>query len=296
MLKNNLLVAAGVATLAACSQAQTIFSSGAETLNDFTVALGSADNEAIVVDYGDMTVAGTNWQLDEAPSMIGGSAATTGILMRANFDSAASATGHNLILGGTPLEITASQYIFTFDMFIKADDPVTGSGTTEQGIWGVGRDNTTDYIGRPTRTTNGSGTWGWAAGEGGYGTEDYSAWTGTTNFGTLTDGSVEAQTAFANYEYTGAPSGAWTTVEIIVDGDNVQVSYNGSQFWDITGADASGYAMIGYEDPFSSIAGAPDSQWMVIDNVEVEVVPEPMTMTLLGAGALALLRKRRKAN
>lgn len=294
-MNSKLLLISGAVLLAAVSPAQTLFSSGGETLADFTVVTQTADNEAVVVDYNNFNVAGTNWSLAEAPRMVSGSANTTGILMRANFDSVAAVTGHNLILGGTPLEVTATQYTLSFDMFMKAPNPATVAGSTEQSIWGVGRANSTSYIGRNTRTTNGSGTWGWAAGEGGYGTEDFAAYQNTTLFGNKQNTGTEAQTAFANYEWSGAPSGDWVTVDVVVDNGNVQVFYNSVLFWDISNAQTSGFAMVGYEDPFSSISAEPQNTWMVIDNVTLEAVPEPMTLTLLGAGALALLRKRKNA-
>ncbi len=294
-MNSKLLFACGVLTLTAASQAQTLFSNGAESLNDFSVITQSADNSAIVVDYSAFNEAGGFWSLPEAPRQIAGSSNSMGILMRANFDSVAAATGQNLVLGGTPLEITAAQYTLSFDMFMKAPDPATVAGSTEQSIWGVGRANSTSYIGRNTRTTNGSGTWGWAAGEGGYGTEDFAAYQGTTLFGNKQNTGAEAQAAFAGYEWSGAPSGDWVTVDVVVDNGNVQVFYNSVLFWDISNAQTSGFAMVGYEDSFNSISAEPQNTWMVIDNVTLEAVPEPMTLTLLGAGALALLRKRKQA-
>lgn len=290
MLNKKLLSVAGVAVLASTSMAQTIFSSAGESLADFFIANGG-DSSATVVDYSNFTFNGVTHNLGESGNQIGGSAATTGILLSAN-ETAGVATGINLFLGSTPLNVTASQYTLSFDMYMQFS--ATGSGTTEEMLWAVGR-TSTDAVGRWNGNL-GEGTWGYATGEGG------SAFDYAINIDGLREQSLNAsealpQATFASppYDIQGSPGGAWSTVDIVVDNGTVSVYHNDALFFTQDNAPTDGFIVVGYDDPFASLSNDPGNQWMIVDNIEVEVVPEPMTMTMLGVGALALLRRKRKS-
>lgn len=290
MLNKNLLTVAGVAVLASTSMAQTIFSSAGESLADFFVANGG-DSSAQVVDYSNFTFNGVTHNIGESGNQIGGSAATTGLLLSAN-ETAGVSTGINLFLGNTPINVTASQYTLSFDMYMMFSP--TGSATTEQMLWAVGRTNT-NAVGR-WNGGSGDGTWGYSTGDGGSGTDYAINIDGFLQQG-LNNSTAIPQSAFLGSTYTiaGAPGGAWSTVDIVVNNGNVDVFHNDVLFFSQASAATSGFIQVGYDDPFSSLSADPGNQWMIVDNIEVEVVPEPATMTLLGVGALALLRRKRKS-
>jgi hypothetical protein len=70
---------------------------------------------------------------------------------------------------------------------------------------------------------------------------------------------------------------SWPTMFAYLDGDKV------FEWYDIPAFDVDALQ-------FQSISG----QVWIIDNIAVEMVPEPATLGLLGIGGLALLRRRRR--
>jgi Dockerin type I domain len=270
---SGLLVLAGVASMASAQ----IFSDSCDSLtnwqvNKFADSFAATDSSATVVNYGAMTVGATTYNLVEAPRSVGGTA-TTGILMEVNKDANAAITGINLLAqaGSLPIDVQNDGYVLSFDMYIKAPDPVTTAGSTQAFDFGVGRTTLTNTFGWFNRTTLGNGTWITGATEGGINGFDYRSYKGTLLADGLDVSSPIAGAAFpgTGYDYTSAPSGGWTRVDMFVEGTNVTVKYNDQTFHSVTGATATkGNIWIGYDDPFSSICALPDQSFMLVDNVK----------------------------
>jgi hypothetical protein len=97
-------------------------------------------------------------------------------------------------------------------------------------------------------------------------------------------------------------------VDIEVLGGNVSVKYNDVEFFDRSSAATTGYAMLGYEDPFATSAAytpgsnpnfpgpfpVADWMWGIFDNFTVEVIPEPASATLCTIGVFLLIARRRR--
>ena len=239
---------------------------------DVTV-LTQPDNIVTFVDYSNMTVGSSTFNLPEAPRRIPGTAATSGVLIQCNV-TASAASAVNLLAGATPILFTG-RYRLSFDAYINVPLPLPG-GSTEQLLWGVGVDNIAPIEARNNRGTGTNGIYGWLAGENGYSTEDACINNGDAillDLGDTQPGeNVPFNEAFDSNSI-GGPNGAaantWVRVDIDVDANGVRVYHNGVMFFDATIATPNGYAMIGYEDPFNSLGTNPDAQWGVLDNFRV---------------------------
>ncbi|WP_428389044.1 PEP-CTERM sorting domain-containing protein [Mucisphaera sp.] len=99
----------------------------------------------------------------------------------------------------------------------------------------------------------------------------------------------------------------WVTIRVESFGDDTTLSINGVDLITIAGSDfTSGDVFMGYADYFGSVAGGEtaniydgvsafdpfNASFGIIDNVVVEVVPEPASAALLGLAGLALTRRR----
>ena len=69
----------------------------------------------------------------------------------------------------------------------------------------------------------------------------------------------------------GCAANTWVRVDIDVDANGTRVYFNGVEFFNVVDVPVPGFAMIGYEDPFSSISGSPDGQWGILDNFRVSM-------------------------
>ena len=146
------------------------------------------------------------------------------------------------------------------------------------------------------------GTWGWLAGENGYGTEDAAIFENGTELADLGDTQLGEDAPFnAAFDMPvtpGAPNNAaanqWVEVDILVVGGNVSVNFNGVEFFNQDSAATDGFAMLGYEDPFGSITSAPDGMFGLFDNFVVKEVPEPASAGLLLFGLFGLVARRRR--
>lgn len=294
------LIAAAIALSASTASAQ-FFTDGLDDLSNWAVAQ-DADTTLTVVDY-------SADGIPEAPNMVAGSGATTGVKITANTDATAAAASANIIgatIGGNA-DLALTTYQVTFDAWMNTTDPLPG-GSTEQIVFGVGR-TTATALGRNNRGTAGDGTWGWLAVENGYGTEDSALFSGTveqTDIGDTNDAGADVlfNNAFdttVSDSANDAPANQWVSVTMTVDNGDVTFYYNDWEFLSATGlATTAGDIMLGYEDPFSSIGTAPASQFAIIDNVVIDDaitivpnVPEPTSLVLLSLGGLAMLARRR---
>lgn len=293
--------AAAVASLVASSSmaaglGATLWEDGLDDNTADVSILATGDASATFIDYSNFTLGSTTHNIAEAPSMVAGSAATSGVLITAN-TAAGAGNGANILSNAS----FSGDYRFSFDMYLSVDIPVPIGGT-EQGLFGIGQ-NGTDFSGRTTRPTVANGTYGWLATELGYFSEDAAVNDGGTelaDLGNSLDGDTLFNLAFDGNPYKDGfddftPANTWTTVDIVSVGGNVRVLFNGVVFFEAATSDVDGSVMAGYEDPFSSISGSPDFQFGIIDNMLVQaLVPAP---SAAGAGiilaGLAGLRRRR---
>jgi hypothetical protein len=168
-------------------------------------------------------------------------------------------------------------------------------------------------VGRNFRSSA-TGTWGWLATDGGFGNtlnsgdavfrtnanevvrlenptqaSPYwtSAWPSNPN---IQPGAGQA------FAITNAPWNSWTSVEVESAFGMVTVKFNGTTFFSQPSSATTGFAIIGYEDPFTgSGSWQPDWSWGLFDNIQVVAVPEPSSMSLVAvAAALGVWRLRRR--
>lgn len=234
-----------------------------------------SDTFVTFVDYSNMVVGATAFSIPEAPRPIPGSAPTRGVLIQGNL-TLGMAKGVNIIAGVTPIPFSG-RYRLSFDAWINVPLPVP-SGGTEQLLWGVGVDNVLPIEARHNRGSGTRGVWGWLAGENGYSLEDASINNDDFNLAQLGDTqpgqNVPFNEAFDS-NAVGGPNGCaantWVRVDIEVDATGTRVFFNGVAFFNQPVNPATGFAMIGYEDPFNSISSSPDGQWGLFDNFRVSL-------------------------
>ena len=239
-----------------------------------------------------------------------------------------TAAGVNVLAGAAPINFSGA-YNISFDAWLSISTeqptpdvtPFPTNGSTEQLLWGVGTDDVDPIEARNTRNSGTMGTWGWLATENGYGTEDAAIFEDGTELADLGDTQLGEEIPFnAAFDMpaspgapNNAPANSWVRVDVNVIGGNVQVLYNGVEFFNEPSAATSGFAMLGYEDPFGSVAlydptaananpnfpdpfPAEDYQWALFDNFTVTQIPEPTAgiLYLLGM-SLGLLARRRRS-
>ncbi len=252
------------------------------------------DSVATFVNYANMTVGTTNFNIPEAPRQIPGSASTRGLLLQSNL-SVGIASASNVLAGATPIAFSGD-YTLSFDVYMSVAIPIP-SGSTEQMLWGVGVDGNDTVEARNTRAAGAAGTWGWLANENGYGTEDAAIFEDGTELADLGDTQLGESDPF-NAAFTNniggpnnVPVNSWVRTDIVVSGGNVSVLYNGVEFFSEMSSSTDGFAMLGYEDPFSSVSSSPDFQWGLFDNFVV--TPTPSTLAPAMLVSIGLLRRRR---
>lgn len=272
------LVLASTATLIAAGAARAQYAEGfdSQATADVTIQ-AEPDTTVLFVDYGNMTIGTTPFSIPEAPRRIAGSAATRGVLMQANL-TAATTAAVNILAGTTPIP-WSGRYRLSFDAWVNVPNPVP-SGSTEQLLWGVSVDGVTPIEARHNLALGAQGVYGWLAGENGYSSEDSVICEGGVRLAQRGDqqtgNGVYFNEAFNQPVVGGlfnAPANQWVRVDIDVDALGVRVFYNGVEFHNVTPTQTvAGYAMIGYEDPFSGVGSNKDGQWGLFDNFRV-IVP-----------------------
>jgi hypothetical protein len=254
--------------------------------------------------------------IPEAPNSRGGDAATSGVKLEANINSG---TFSVLTVYPTGQNFTGN-YQLRFDAWINfdADERINGgsAGTTEFIGGGIGYDNTSADIGPGAQII--------ATGDGGSGS-DWRAFADGVFLAADEMAADDRNGANAYYSdflpgisppagqsqvsfpagVAGSPSFQWITLEInSVDGladiyiekpggDRLQIAlfnYNGSRPFT-----SDGNIGLVYADFFTSVSPRPDLTFGLIDNVEVNVVPEPATFLLSILGLLGMAIWRRKA-
>lgn len=96
----------------------------------------------------------------------------------------------------------------------------------------------------------------------------------------------------------GGPLFAWREYKIQRTGNTVTFSLDNNLIATLTNSPADGGTSITYFDATSGVSGIPDLNFALVSDYTIttpNVVPEPAALSLVGVGALALVRRRRRA-
>ncbi len=283
------LILASTATLIAAGAARAQYAEGFDSQAAANVTvLAEPDTTVMFVDYSNMTIGVTPFSIPEAPRRIAGTAATRGVLIQANLTTAVT-SGVNILAGTTPIPFSG-RYRVSFDAWVNVPNPLP-TGSTEQLLWGVSVDGAGPIECRHNLALGATGVYGWLAGENGYASEDSVISENSLRLAQRGDqqtgNGVFFNEAF-NVPVVGgvnnAPANQWVRVDIDVEPLGVHVFYNGVEFHNVVPSlTVAGFAMLGYEDPFSGVGSNPDAQWGLFDNFRVTV---PGGTNVLGTATL----------
>lgn len=243
-------------------------------------------------DYGAIpyTFNGVTGLIPPAPNSPDGS--TRGVRFTANNNDAIAATAAvNIYPAGQSFN---GNFALKFDLWINYPGGVGGinsTGSTEYAIFGLDHLGTQVNWAAPSASSS-DGVWFGMDGEGGSSTTDYRAYVGNLSGTEIdlaaagTSGLIASNHTAAIYqnlfpstrfETAGAPGKNWVEVELrqtnnvlvwILDGRVVAQRTNTSVF-------TSGDIMIGYMDPFASIANPAADAFVLFDNLRVEDLSAP---------------------
>jgi hypothetical protein len=263
--------------------------------------------------------------IPSAPNSTGGT--TRGVRFQAN-DGDATGTAAAINISPTGRSF-AGDYVLRFDSWLNANGPFPDGGTGSTEFWtaGVGTDG--DDIQKSAGTA--SGAWFAADNEGQSGI-DYRAYLNialegpsstvynATDF-TAPDSTVINRRSANNPYYHGKfPGGqtapalqqmnfpqqtgalkpgtlgfAWRKVEVKKLGGNVSLSIDGLPIASFTNPTLTGTnVFVGHWDVFASIADNAALSFGVIDNLVVDRIPEPATLTLVFVGMMAAIMRRKR--
>ena len=245
------------------------------------------------VSYANLTVGATNFAISEAPSKVAGSAATQGVLMRVNHTGMPGGTGSpaaiNMLAGATPVAYSGN-YAVSYDVYMNTSNP-NEIGSTQQALFGLGTNNDVTLEASFNRSVAGiTGTWGWLTNENGAAEDAAINQNGTelADIGDTDSQDVQAgispnlfNQAFPRTTVPTINASAarqWVHVELRNVQGQVSVLFNGVKFFgnskdpNISSTATSGFAMLGFEDRFASIAVQPDLAWALFDNFVVREV------------------------
>lgn len=289
MKTSSTLAVLAIAGLAGAHAALIADDFDTDTSANYTVVDDGTPDGTAIFAY-DYSAAG----IPSAPNSVGGT--TSGLRFTANDSAGASdaiTAFHTTTVGGS--------YRLSVDIWMN----VSGTGgTTEHFHVGVGGDGATfNSLFSPI---SGSGHFLAVTGEGGSASDFRHYTPGVTSVPSgdasylndlmTTNATGDTyQAIFAGGDFPGSPGNRWTTLTIdVFDGGDVIYAFDGTPIIRTLNETVSGQVSLGHADLFSSVANPFQSQFVVYDNLSVEVIPEPSAgvLALLGA-ALALRRRRR---
>ncbi len=236
------------------------------------------------------TFNGVTGAIPPAPNSPDGS--TRGLKVTVNNNDAAAATA---ALNAYPRgQFFSGNFALKFDLWINYPGGAGGinsTGSTEYALCGINHLGTQVNWAAPAASSS-DGVWFALDGEGGSATTDYRAYVGNLS-GTPTEltpagtsgliASNNTATIYQNlfpssrFETPGAPGKGWVEVEVrqtnnvldwLLDGTVVAQRPNTSAF-------TAGNVMLGFMDPFASIANPAQDAFVLFDNVRVEDLDAP---------------------
>ncbi len=285
----------------------SLFQGSGNGVSDFSTNWAFSYSNQTYRWFGVSSTATTN-NIPVAPGTLNGTKVGLKLTVNKN-DGTAAQSGVSLYPAGLG---ALSNCVLRFDAWINyAGGPngETASGTTEMLTCGLNHTGTrVNWLDVGTATSS-DGTWFAVDGEGGTGSpmvgsyspgSDYRAFKGNgasgpthLSFASSGLGINGAQSedvvdrvyrdlfAYPDYESPGTPGKHWVQVELS--------QYNGLLTWRLNGqvvaqrqntsAFTNGVPMIGYMDPFSSIASPAAENFLLIDNVSVYAIIDPPVVT-----------------
>jgi spore germination protein YaaH len=215
-----------------------------------------------------------------APNSTGGT--TRGVKFTVNKNDAVAAAA---ALSAYPAGRSFSgDYALQFDMWLNYNGGAGGgSGSTEFMLAGLNCSGT--RVVWPNNAASDGYTFG-VSGEGGA-ADDYRAYAGPTEYAigsgvyvaeslNNTDPVYTALFPTPDYETLGVPGKHWVQVEVRQIGGTLEWRLNGTLLARISNpATTSGTALLGYMDPYASIANPAADNFIVYDNVRVIALPDP---------------------
>ncbi len=261
-----------------------LFWGAADNVPDYTVDW--AYNYGVIP----YTFNGINILIPPAPNSPDGSSSGVRFTVNNN-DSDAATAAVNIYPKGKSF---SGNFALKFDLWINYpgnSGGINSTGSTEYAMCGIDHTGTEVNWAAPSAASS-DGIWFANDGEGGSATTDYRGYVGNPS-GVPTDltpggtsgliASNHTATLFQNlfpasrFETPGAPGKNWVQVELrqtnntivwIMDGTVIAQRVNTSSF-------TAGDIMIGYMDPFSSIANPTNAAFVLFDNVRVEDLSVP---------------------
>ncbi len=235
------------------------------------------------------------------------SVTTKGLKISVNSDDQPAESSVSLFPKGLNVDV---DHALRFHIFMSYNGPAYGgSGSTELATMGVGHSGELVAILRGNGALDGDGTFFAVSGEGGA-SRDYRAYVGDgfgepelldeqTDRHGFTDmdgdgvgeynayggGPMEKVFPFPFHETAGTPGKGWVAVEVRRIGEEVTWVMDGQIIATIS-ADKSLFGgnniMIGYTDPFSSIANPGEENFVIFDNLEVVSLGQGDVPSLVG--------------
>ena len=279
-----------ITAFAATSNGQISDDFEADTSADYSVVSGASDDGTVTFNF-DYGAIGIGLAPNSAPG------ADSGVRFTAN-DTAGASDGYSAFHNTA---ITAPEFVLSVDMYMA----VTGSGgTTEFAAVGAGSDGSAyNSIFSPI---SGSGHFLSMTGEGGSSSDFRHTVPGV---GPVSSGDASYldpanatnstgllyQSIFPGGDFPGSPGNRWTTVTITVEGGLITYALNGTPIVQDVYTPDGNLVSLNYADVFTSVATPAQSQFVVYDNFNVSVIPEPATIAMLGLSGFVIARRRKKA-